>query len=72
MARQMVERDPGKRRALLAEAQALIHDEQPLIALVTPHVLAAARLGLERFAPAIVDPPTLWNAEELWWRSARP
>lgn len=72
MAKQMVERDPAKRRALLAEAQALIHDEEPLIALVTPHLLAAAREGLERFAPSVVDPPTLWNAEELSWRSAQP
>ncbi len=70
MARQMVERDAARRQALLAEAQALIEDEQPLIALVTPHVLAAARRGLEGFAPSVLDPPTLWNAEELYWRSA--
>lgn len=72
MARQMVERDPAKRQALLAEAQALIEDEQPMIALVTPHVLVAARSGLEGFAPSVLDPPTLWNAEELFWRSAEP
>lgn len=69
MARQMVERDPGKRQALLTEAQALIEDEQPLIALVTPHVLVAARGGLGGFSPSVLDPPTLWNAEELFWRS---
>lgn len=69
MSRQMVERDVARRRALLAEAQALIEDEEPLIALVTPHVLVAAHGDLERFAPSVLDPPTLWNAEELFWRS---
>jgi peptide/nickel transport system substrate-binding protein len=72
MSRQMKERDPAARQALLAEAQALIEDEQPLIVLATPHVLAAASAGLERFAPSVLDPPTLWNAEELFWRSAGP
>lgn len=72
MSRQMVERDVAKRRALLAEAQALIEDEEPLIALVTPHVLVAARARLARFAPSVLDPPTLWNAEELFWRSTGP
>lgn len=70
MSRQMVERDVTRRRALLAEAQTLIEDEEPLIALVTPHVLVAARGDLERFAPSVLDPPTLWNAEVLFWRSA--
>ena len=72
MASQMIERDPQKRRAFLSEALALIEDEQPLIALVTPHVLVAAQRGLGRFAPSVLEPPTLWNAEELFWQTTEP
>jgi hypothetical protein len=39
---------------------------------VSPNVLVGAKAALESFRPSILDHPTLWNVEELFWRRTPP
>ena len=41
----------------------------PMIPLVAPHILVGARTGLANFRPAVMEHYTLWNVDELYWRS---
>ncbi len=43
-----------------------VADERPLIRLVSPHVLVAAKPRVQNFRPVIFDHHTLWNADELF------
>jgi hypothetical protein len=40
----------------------------PFIFLGTPNILAGASARVGNFHPAILDPYTLWNADELYVR----
>lgn len=70
MQRQMVTRRYAERKRLYDRVQELLMQNLPLIPLVNPHVLVAARSGLENFKPAVLDHYTLWNIEELSWRQS--
>ena len=70
MRRQLAAVDPVERRRLYDRVQEIVADNQPMIALVSPNVLVGAAAGLGNFRPAILDHFTLWNADELFWRSA--
>jgi len=74
MRRQIGVRNYAERKGLFDRVQELLADNLPLIPLATPAVLAGARRGLENFQPALLDPYTLWNVEQLYWRGpgARP
>ena len=41
---------------------------RPLVPLLSPNVLVAAREGLGNLRPAVLDHPLLWNVDELFWR----
>ena len=58
-----------QRKRMYDRVQELIADELPMVALVSPNVLVGARSGLGNFRPAILDHQTLWNVEELYWKS---
>jgi peptide/nickel transport system substrate-binding protein len=68
MRRQMVTRDYTARKRLFDRVQEILAEYQPMVALVTPHVLVGARKDLANFRPAILEPNTLWNIEQLYWR----
>jgi peptide/nickel transport system substrate-binding protein len=68
MRRQIGVRAYGERKRLFDRVQQLLAENLPLIPLVTPDVLAGAREGLENFQAALLDPYTLWNVEQLYWR----
>jgi peptide/nickel transport system substrate-binding protein len=68
MRRQLFTLDVGERKRLYDRVQALVAENLPLIPLVSPNVLVAAKVGLGNFRPAILDPTVLWNADELFWR----
>jgi peptide/nickel transport system substrate-binding protein len=57
-----------QRKRLFDRVQVILAQNLPVIPLVTPDVLAGARLGLENFEPALLEPYTLWNVEQLYWR----
>jgi peptide/nickel transport system substrate-binding protein len=69
MQQQMVTLDYAKRKQLYDRVQQLIAEQLPFIFLATPNVLAAADSRIGNFHPAILDPYTLWNAEELYIRT---
>lgn len=68
MRRQMATRQYADRKRLYDRVQELVMQNLPLIPLVSPHVLVAAKSGLLNFRPAVLDHSTLWNVEELSWQ----
>lgn len=70
MRRQMTTLDGAKRKQLYDRVQALVADKLPLIPLVSPNIIVAAKRGLGNFRPAVLDHYTLWNIEQLFWRGA--
>jgi len=69
MQQQMITLDYAKRKQLYDRVQQLIAEQLPFIFLATPDVLAAAAPRVGNFRPALLDPCTLWNAEELYIRT---
>lgn len=70
MQQQMVTLDYAKRKQLYDRAQRLIAENLPFIFLGTPNVLASASSRVGNFHPAVLDPFTLWNADQLYVRGA--
>jgi peptide/nickel transport system substrate-binding protein len=69
MQQQMITLNNTKRKQLYDRVQQLIAEQLPFIFLATPNVLAAADSRVGNFHPAILDPYTLWNADELYIRT---
>lgn len=69
MRRQATEPLFDKRKAEFNRVQELLSVNQPLIFLVSPHVLIAAKNKLGNFRPVVMDPVDLWNVEELYWKA---
>jgi peptide/nickel transport system substrate-binding protein len=69
MQQQMVTLDYAKRKRLYDRVQELISQNLPFIFLATPNILTAADSRVGNFHPAILDPYTLWNADELYIRT---
>lgn len=68
MQQQMVTLDYAKRKQLYDRAQQLIAENLPFIFLGTPNILSTASIRVGNFHPAVTDPYTLWNADELYVR----
>jgi len=68
MQQQMVTLDHAKRKQFYDRAQQLIAENLPFIFLGTPNILAGANARVGNFHPAVLDPYTLWNADELYVR----
>jgi peptide/nickel transport system substrate-binding protein len=69
MQKQMVTLDYKQRKRLYDRVQEIIAQQLPIICLASPNVLTGARNGLGNFRPAIMEHYTLWNVEELFWRT---
>ncbi len=69
MQKQMVELNYNQRKQLYDQTQEIISQNLPFIFLATPNVLVGARKDLGNFKPAILEPNTLWNAEQLYFRA---
>lgn len=63
---QAIERDAGKRAALFSEIQQTISEESPIIPVVVRHVLCAANTRIGNYAPSVIMPNSMWNADELF------
>jgi peptide/nickel transport system substrate-binding protein len=57
-----------ERKQLFDHLQELVADNLPIICLATPNILVGAKANLGNFRPAILEPYTLWNVDELFWR----
>ena len=69
MQEQMVTLHYRKRKQLYDRVQELISENVPFIFLATANILAGADARVGNFKPAVLDPYTLWNADELYVRS---
>jgi peptide/nickel transport system substrate-binding protein len=68
MRRQLVTRDYAERKRMFDRVQEIAVENQPLVALVSPNLLVGARKNLGNFHPALLEPYTLWNVDQLYWR----
>src|SRR3989441_230874 len=68
MQAQLTARKYSERKRLYDRVQQIVAENQPMIFLVSPHLLVGAKNGLGNFRPAVLDHYTLWNVEELFWR----
>ena len=70
MRQQMTTLDSAARKRLYDRVQAIVVEQLPLVPLVSPNIIVAAKRGLGNFRPAVLDHYTLWNVEQLFWRGA--
>ncbi len=68
MQQQLVTLDYAKRKRLYDRVQEIIAGNLPVICLVSPNILVGASDRVGNFQPAILDPYTLWNIDELYVR----
>jgi peptide/nickel transport system substrate-binding protein len=66
MQQQLVTLDYAKRKRLYDRVQEIVADELPVICLVSPNILVGASDRVGNFRPAILDPYTLWNIDQLY------
>jgi len=61
--------DYQKRKHAYDRVQELIAQFDPVICLVSPHVLVGVKSGVGGIKPAVMGDYVLWNADEIFWRS---
>ena len=66
MQQQLVERNYPARKRLYDRVQQIVVENEPIICLASPDILVAARNRVGNFQPAILDPYTLWNVDQLF------
>lgn len=66
MQQQLITLDYAKRKRLYDRVQEIVADELPVICLVGPDILVGASDRVGNFRPAILDPYTLWNIDQLY------
>jgi peptide/nickel transport system substrate-binding protein len=60
--------DSKQRKATYDRVQQIVADEEPVICLVSPNVLAGAKATLGGLQPSVMRYYLLWNAEQLYWK----
>jgi peptide/nickel transport system substrate-binding protein len=69
MKEQMTALDPTRRKQIFDRVQEIIWQQQPVVFLLSPNILAGANNRVGNFRPAVLSSYTLWNAEQLFIRS---
>ena len=69
MQQQMVTLELCEAEKTVRSGAAIICEQLPFIFLATPNILAGAKAEIGNFQPALLDPYTLWNADEIYLRS---
>jgi len=67
---QMSARTFEQRKKLYDRAQEILADNQPMIFLASPDILAGAKNSIGNFHPAVLEPYVLWNVEQLYRKNA--
>ncbi|HLW88440.1 MAG TPA: ABC transporter substrate-binding protein [Terriglobales bacterium] len=67
MQKQMVQLKYKERKHLYDQVQEAVAANVPFVFLATPDILVGAKRSLGNFKPAILDPNTLWNVEQLYY-----
>jgi peptide/nickel transport system substrate-binding protein len=71
MEKQLSTLKPEARKLLYDRVQEIIATNLPVISLVSPNTLVGAKDQLANFRPAVLDPHTLWNSQELFLSGQR-
>jgi peptide/nickel transport system substrate-binding protein len=66
---QMTARTFAQRKKLYDRAQEIFAENQPMIFLASPDILAGAKTSLGNFQPAVLEPYILWNVEQLYLKN---
>lgn len=66
MNQQMLTLNYKRRKRLYDQVQQIIGDNVPMVFLATPDVLVAAKPAVGNFHPAVLEPTTLWNVDQLY------
>ncbi len=61
--------DAAVRKQKFDAAQKLFAEQLPMIPLVVRNFASGAKSNLGNYRPSVIIPRSLWNAEELFWRS---
>jgi peptide/nickel transport system substrate-binding protein len=67
---QMSGRTFEQRKKLYDRAQEIFAENQPMIFLASPDILAGAKNSVGNFHPAVLEPYVLWNVEQLYLKSS--
>jgi len=67
MGKQMVQLKYKERKRLYDQVQETVAANVPFVFLATPNVLVGAKKTVGNFRPAVLDPNTLWNVEQLYF-----
>lgn len=67
---QMSARTFEQRKKLYDRAQEILAEQQPMIFLASPDILAGAKNSIGNFHPAVLEPYVLWNVEQLYRKNA--
>ena len=70
MEQQLTVVDQHQRKKLYDRVQEILAENQPMIFLASPDVLAGAKSTIGNFHPAVLEPYVLWNVEQLYLRNA--
>jgi peptide/nickel transport system substrate-binding protein len=68
MQQQLITMDYTKRKRLYDRVQEIVASNLPVICLASPNILVGASDRVGNFRPAIMDPYTLWNIDQLYVR----
>ena len=62
---------PGcdQRKKFYDRVQEILAENQPMIFLASPDILAGAKNSVANFHPAVLEPYALWNVEQLYFRN---
>jgi len=67
MQQQMVQLKYKDRKHLYDDVQEIISANVPFVFLATPDILVGVKKSLTNFKPAILEPTTLWNVEQVYF-----
>jgi peptide/nickel transport system substrate-binding protein len=66
---QMSARTFEQRKKIYDRAQEFLAENQPMIFLASPNILAGAKNSIGNFHPAVLEPYVLWNVEQLYLKN---
>jgi peptide/nickel transport system substrate-binding protein len=58
-----------QRKKLFDRVQEILVENQAMVFLASPHILAGAKNSIGNFHPVVLEPYVLWNVEQLYHRS---
>jgi peptide/nickel transport system substrate-binding protein len=67
MQQQATTLDYKARKKLYDRVQEIVAQQLPIICVASPNILVGSKKALGNFTPAVLDPYTLHNSEELYW-----